>query len=114
MEGRLRSIPVMNHLYERAVLSGALGRRTPEADGFERRFLIMIDSQLHNLVVLTDEDDLRAREEELDKIEDFMERLSSLGTGAEGAIGRLTELTHHSEPEVRQLASETLKRIRPR
>ncbi len=127
VEARLLSIPVSSNLYERAILCGALGRRTPEADGYARRFLLMVDSHLHNLVVLTAKDQLGAREEELDKleaelrtpeeelddIEDIMERLSSLGTGAEGAIGRLTELTHHSEPEVRRLASETLKRIRP-
>jgi hypothetical protein len=118
----------MNDLNDRAILSGALGRRTPEADGFARRFLNMINSHLHNLVVLTAEDKLRAREEQLDllgdelrtreeqldNIEDIMERLSSLGPGADGASGRLTELTHHSEPEVRRLASETLKRIRRR
>ena len=40
-----------------------------------------------------------------------MERLSSLGVGAEGAIDRLTELTRHSEPEIRRLATETLERI---
>jgi HEAT repeat protein len=128
VEARLRLIPVMNDLHDRAILSGALGWRTPEADGFARRFLLMIDSHLHNLVVLTAEDQLRVREEErvklegelrtpeeeLDNIEDLMERLSSLGTGAEGAFGRLTELTHHSEPEVQRLAAETLKRIRPR
>jgi HEAT repeat protein len=128
VEARLHSIPVMNDLYDRAILAGALGWRTPEADGFARRFLLMIDSHLHNLVVLSAEDqlsareeqldllgdELRIREEQLDNIEDIMERLSSLGTGAEGAIGRLTELTHHPEPEVRRLASETLKRIRPR
>jgi hypothetical protein len=114
VEARLRSIPVMNDLYERAILSGALGWRTPEADGFARRFLLMIDSHLHNLVALTAEDELRTREEELDTIEDIMERLSSLGTGGEDAIGRLTQLTHHTEPEVGRLAFETLKRIRPR
>jgi len=128
LEARLRSIPVMDDLYARAILSGALGRRTPEADGFARRFLRMIDSHLHKLVVLTSEDELWAEEKELDQTEDelwareeelneieyTMERLSSLGTGAEGAIGRLTELTHHSEPEVRRLASETLKKVRTR
>ncbi len=128
VEARLRSIPVSSNLSERAILCGALGRRTAEADGYARRLLLIIDSHLHNLVVLTAKDQLRVREEELDKlaselrtpeeeldeIEDVMERLSSFGTGAEGAIGRLTELTHHSEPEVRRLASETLKRIKTR
>jgi HEAT repeat protein len=114
VEARLHSIPVMNDLYARAILSGALGRRTPEADGFARRFLLVIDSHLHNLVAPTAEDLPNAREEVLDNIEDVIERLSSLGTGAEGSIGRLTELTHHSDPEVRRLASEALSRIRPR
>jgi len=74
----------------------------------------MIDSHLHNLVALTADDQRNAREEELDNIEDIMERLSSLGTGAQGSIGRLTELTDHSEPEVRRLASEALRRFRLR
>jgi hypothetical protein len=108
------TIPVMNDLYARAILAGALGRRTPEADGFARRFLLMIDSHLHHLVAPTAEDLPNAREEMLDNIEDVMERLSSLGTGAEGSIGRLSELSHHSEPEVRRLASEAFSRIRPR
>jgi hypothetical protein len=72
--GDLRSIPVMNDLYTRAILSGALGRRTPEADGFARRFLLMIDSHLHNLVAPNAEDLPNAREEVLDNIEDVMER----------------------------------------
>ncbi len=122
------SFPVSSNLYERAILCGALGRRTPEADGYARRFLLMIDSHLDKLVALTalhqlktgreevDQSDvqLNARDEELADIEGIMDRLGSLGTGAGGAIGRLTELTRHAEPEVRRLAAETLKRIRPR
>lgn len=128
VEARLRSFPVSSNFYERAILCGALGRRTPEADGYARRFLLMIDSHLDKLVALTAEnqlktggeevdqsdDQLNAREEELADIEGIMDRLGSFGTGAGGAIGRLTELTRHAEPEVRRLAAETLKRIRPR
>jgi hypothetical protein len=74
VEARLRSISAMNELYARAILAGALGRRTPEADGFARRFLLMIDSHLHNLVAPTAEDLPNAREEVLDNIEDVMKR----------------------------------------
>ena len=78
------------------------------------RDLQSIDWFVQGLIDLTGDDELSAQEEQLDKIAYSMDRLSSLGTGAESAIGRLTELTHHSDPEVSRLASDTLKRIRPR
>ena len=114
VEARLRSIPMMKNLYCRAILTGALRQRTREADGFARGDLRSIDRLLQGLIDLTGDDGLSAQEDELDQIAYSMDRLSSLGTGAESAIGRLTELTHHSDPEVGHLASETLKRIRPR
>ena len=114
VEARLRSIPVMSHLHARAILSGALGRRTPEADGFARLDIRAIDSSLQRLADPTGDGELWIQENELEKLEYSMERLSRLGAGAEGAIARLDELTRHPEPEVRRLASETLKRIRPR
>jgi hypothetical protein len=115
VESRLRSIPVGKQLYLRAVLAGLLGRRTPEADGFVRRDLRAIESNLCRLAALVaDEVDLSFQDVLLRSIASGMDGLSSLGIGAEGAAGRLTELTHHSDPEVRRLAAEALKRIRAR
>jgi HEAT repeat protein len=114
VEARLRSIPVTNQLYARAVLSGALGWRTPEADGFVRRDLRAIHTVLRRLAALTAEHDLSFQDDLLRTIGLQMENLSSFGVAAEGAVGRLTELSHHAEPEVRRLAAEALNRIRPK
>jgi hypothetical protein len=73
-----------------------------------------IENDLRSLAGLTSESPPWVQEDVLQRVERKMDLLSDLGNGAEAAIGRLTELTHHSEPDVRRAASEALKGIRPR
>ena len=47
----------------------------------------------------------------LDMIEDRLERLAKLGSGAADAVPKLAELTHHADPHVRRLAIAVLKQI---
>ena len=63
----------------RAILSGQLGRRTPEADGFVRHDLRGMDSVLRRLVTLTAEDGLSSKDQIVEIVGYSMARLSHFG-----------------------------------
>jgi HEAT repeat protein len=111
VEARLASIQDGNCLYASAVLSGALGRRSPEATGLTRQTVRTLNGELAERDEAIVKGGPEAREYALEVIEERFKRLAELGAGAAEAVPRLTELTHHAEPLIQRLATEALKRI---
>jgi HEAT repeat protein len=111
VEASLAPICKPDHFYNRAFLLGALGRRTPEADGFTRMYLRGLERNLCSLADLTADDELWIHEDIIQKVEYSLDALGSLRAGAHGAIERLTDLTNHSDPEVQRTARLTLAKI---
>jgi hypothetical protein len=114
VEARLAAIPQgQNSRYPRAVLSGALGRRSPEADDFTRQYLRDLNGALtrwDEAVAKCDEMEEYALEH-LGTIEYQLEQLAGLGAGAAEAVPRMRELTHHADPRIQRLATAALQRI---
>ncbi len=111
VETRLAAIPVgENSNYARAILVGALGRRSAETDNLTRRMLKSLDEVLagwERAVAMSNgilDDDLEGTGDQFD-------RLAKLGPGAALSIPRLTELTHHPSPIIQHLATEALRQI---
>jgi HEAT repeat protein len=114
VEARLAAIPQdWNHRYSRAILSGALGRRSREADDFTRQSLRMLDDALARW------DEAMAKNDTMEEyahgifeaIEGRFEGLAGLGAGAAESVPRPTELVHHADPRIQRLAIAALKRI---
>lgn len=91
----------------RAIVIGAMGRASLEADMLMRRYLADLD---HNLTVAAEgyED-----WESPIHVEEYFEVIGQLGVGARLAVPRLEELSKHRNAWVRLWAAETLKRVRP-
>jgi HEAT repeat protein len=114
VEARLAAIQQdWNHRYPRAILWGALGRRSPEADDVTRQSLGILND------ALTRWDEAIARGDTteeyafgiIETIEDQFEHLAGLGAGAAETVPRLRELTHHANPLIQRWAAAALKRI---
>ena len=114
VEAILAPICKPHHFYNRACLLGALGRRTPEADGFTRMHLRDLERNLSSLAALTTDDELWIHEDIIRKVEHSLDTLGRLRAGAGGAIERLTDLTNHSDAEVQRLARLMLEKITSR
>lgn len=111
VEACLASVQAQNDYHDSAVLLGALGHRSQEADGLTRRALRTLDKQLAEREEATAEARLSSAEFALERAEDQFRSLADLGAGAAEAIPRLTELVRHSDPLIRRLATDTLQRI---
>lgn len=109
VQSRLASVRASNKVHASAILSGALGLRTKEADGFTRRLLRDLDREL--MQKAKDVADPQANARELDAIEERFRSLADLGAGAADAVPRLAQLTNHADPSVRRFAKDTLVRI---
>src|SRR5262249_23364939 len=114
VEARRAAIPPdWNHRYSRAILSGALGRRSREADDFTRQSLRMLDDALAKWDEAIAKDDTMEEyaHESFEAIEGRFEDLAGLGAGAAESFPRLTKLVHHADPRIQRLAIAALKRI---
>jgi HEAT repeat protein len=108
VEARLSSLRSNPSLLGWAIANGALGRRTPEADGYTRLHLRELNSAVAHLDRFDD------AVSSLGSVEFEIQKLADLGAGAADAVPRLTELTRHPEPLVRRAAVNALKRIEMR
>jgi HEAT repeat protein len=114
VEAKLRAHPVMNRLRSRATVEGALGQRTPEADGLTRRYLHHLDNSLRFLAAAMTEGEEGGSASQLmaiEGIESCLDHLSIIGKGSDSTIRRVTELTQHPDPYIRRLAGDALRRI---
>lgn len=116
IEARVAAIePSRNARYPRAVLLGALGRRSPDADDFTRQGLQLLNNDLiswEEAMARGDGMEGYAYEHIL-RIEDRFSFLADIGPGAAEAIPRLRQLTHHADPRIQRLAVAAMKRIGP-
>ena len=92
-------------LGQRAVVFGAMGRMSLEADLRTRYLIEAVDEIIAKNVDRGDDDTIF--------LEDWFEELEQLGVGARLAIPRLIELGNHRNPWVRLWATQTLEKIRP-
>lgn len=88
----------------RAIVFGAIGESSLEGELVSRKWL----EDLNGVLAQGEREG-----NELRFVEDYFERLGSLGIGAESAIPRLKELGRHPNPWIRLWAGETLARIGP-
>jgi HEAT repeat protein len=96
----------LRDLYSRAVVLGALGLGSPEAEGFTRIYLRRIDAALDPYIKLA-----WSRENLFEIQWVLKEVLIPLGPGAKSAIPRLNELLVHPNVDVRIWARDALEEI---
>lgn len=98
--------------YAQAILSGALGRETPEGDWFTNRILRAAARQRAALKEAERPRHETARREAIGKLESHLEELARLGAGASVAIPFLVELARHDDPWLRSRAAAATLRIK--
>jgi HEAT repeat protein len=94
----------IDDFHARAVISGSLGRTSPEGEGLTRRYLHEVDRMM---IQYADLDYGQANS----SLERYITAFGSYGPSARAAIPRLTSLLNHNDRSVRSAAKDALVRI---